>query len=69
MFGIGEMNEKADAATKAGLLRRVTTISNPYGAFKKHINVLLKRKWQSQQDEAVNNKVHDIHPGSVARRF
>ena len=30
--------------------------------FKKHINVLLKRKWQSQWDEAVNNKLHEIHP-------
>ena len=33
-----------------------------YGDFKKHINVLLKRKWQSQWDEAVNNKLHAIHP-------
>ena len=46
--------EKADAAAKAGLLRRVTDIPIPYCDFKKHINVLLKRKWQSQWDEAVN---------------
>ena len=41
-------NEKADAAAKAGLLRRVTDVPIPYSDFKKHINVLLKRKWQSQ---------------------
>ena len=38
-------NEKADAAAKAGLLRRVIDIVIAYGDFKKHINVLLKRKW------------------------
>ena len=32
------------------------------GDFKKHINILLKRKWQSQWDEAANNKLHEIHP-------
>ena len=40
-------NEKADAAAKAGLLRRVTHIPIPYGVFKQHINGLSKRKWQS----------------------
>ena len=40
-------NEKADAAAKAGLSGRVTNVPIPYGDFKKHINVLLKRKWQS----------------------
>ena len=55
-------NEKADAAAKAGLLRRVTNVPIPYGDLKKHINVLLKRKWQSQWDEAVDNKLHEIHP-------
>ena len=39
------VNEKADAAAKAGLLRRVTNVPIPYGDFNKHINVLLKRKW------------------------
>ena len=28
----------------------------------KHINALLKRKWQSQWNEAANNKLHEIHP-------
>ena len=55
-------NEKADAAAKAGLSRRVANVPIPYGDFKKHINVLLKCKWQSQWDEAVNNKLHEIHP-------
>ena len=55
-------NEKADAAAKAGLLRRVTNVPIPYDDFKKHINVLLKRKWQSQWDEAVDNKLHEIYP-------
>ena len=32
--------EKADAAAKAGLSRRVTNVPIPYGDFKKHINVL-----------------------------
>ena len=41
-------NEKADTAAKAGLLRRVTNVPIPYGDFQKHINVLLKGKWQSQ---------------------
>ena len=53
-------NGNADAAAKAGLLNRVTNIPIPYGDFKKHINDLLKLKWQSEWDEAVNNKVH-IH--------
>ena len=56
------VNEKADAAAKAGLSRRVTNVPIPYGDFKKHINVLLKRKWQSQWDEAVNNQLLEIHP-------
>ena len=55
-------NEKADTAAKAGLLRRVTNVPIPYGDFKKHINILLKRKWQSQWDEAANNNLHEIHP-------
>ena len=55
-------NEKADAAAKAGLSGRVTNVPIPYGDFKKHINVLLKRKWQSQWDETVNNKLHEINP-------
>ena len=55
-------NEKADTAAKAGLSRRVADVPIPYGDFKKHINVLLKRKWQSQWDEAVHNKLQEIHP-------
>ena len=55
-------NEKADTAAKAGLSKRVTNVPIPYGDFKKHINILLKRKWQSQWDEAANNKLHEIHP-------
>ena len=55
-------NDKADAAAKAGLSRRVTDVPIPYFDFKKHINVLLKRKWQTQWDETVNNKLHEIHP-------
>ena len=55
-------NEKADTAAKAGLSRRVTDVSIPYGDFKKHINSLLKRKWQAQWDETANNKLHEIHP-------
>ena len=41
---------------------KVTNIPIPYGDLKKHINVFLKHKWQSQWDEAVNNKLHEIHP-------
>ena len=52
-----KVKEKAVAAAKADLLRRVTNISIPYGDFKKHINVLLKHKWQSQWSEAFNNKL------------
>ena len=55
-------NEKADAAAKAGLSSRVANVPIPYGDFKKHINVLLKCKWQSQWDETANNKLHEIHP-------
>ena len=55
-------NEKADAAAKAGLLRRVRNIPIPYGDLKKHRNVLLKHKWKSQRDEAVNKKLHEVHP-------
>ena len=32
-----------------------------HDAFRKHINSLLKRKWQSQWDETANNKLHAIH--------
>ena len=55
-------NDKADTAAKAGLSKRVTNVPIPYGDFRKHINVLLKHKWQSQWDEAVNNKLYEIHP-------
>ena len=55
-------NENQDAAAKAGLLRRVTNAPIPCCDFKKHINVLLKCKWQSQWDEAVDIKLHEIHP-------
>ena len=55
-------NEKADAAAKSALLRRVTNVPIPNGEFRKHINALLKRKWQSQWDEVVDNKLHEIHP-------
>ena len=48
-------NEKADTAAKARLSRRVADVPIPYGDLKKHFNVLLKRKWQSQWDEAVKN--------------
>ena len=41
---------------------RVANVSIPYGDFKKHINVLLKCKWQSQWDGTVNNKLHEIYP-------
>ena len=51
-------NEKADAAGNAGLLKRVTYIPIWYGDFRKHINVPLRRKWQSTWDEAVYNKLH-----------
>ena len=52
----------ADAAAKAGLLRRVTHIPIPYGDCKKHTNDLFIWKWQSEWYEAVNNKLHEIHP-------
>ena len=54
--------EKADAAAKAGLWRKVTHIPIPCGDFKKHINVFLKHKWQSQWDEGVNNNnIETVH--------
>ena len=55
-------SEKADAAARAGLSKRVTNVPVHYGDFEKHISVLLERKWQSQWDEAANNKLHEIHP-------
>ena len=55
-------NEKADTAAKAGLSGRVTNVPIPCGDFRKHINSLLKRKWQSQWDVTANNKLHEIHP-------
>ena len=60
--GIIGANEKAETAAKAGLSKRVTNVPIPYGDFSKHINVPLKRKWQSQWDETVNNKLHEFHP-------
>ena len=61
MLALGVI-KKANAAAKAGFLRRVTNMPIPFGDFKKHINALLKYKWQSQWDEVVNNKLHEIHP-------
>ena len=55
-------NKRSDTAAKAGLLRRVTNVPIPYGDFKKHTNIRLKRKWQSQWNEEANNKLHAIHP-------
>ena len=55
-------NEAANAAAKAGLLRRVTNIPIPCGDFQKHIIFLMKRKWQSECDETINNTLHAIHP-------
>ena len=52
-------NEKADTAAKAGLSKRVTNVPIPYGDFRKHINSLLKRKWQSQWDKT--NYIRFIH--------
>ena len=46
----------------AGLLRGVRNIPIPYGDFKKHIYDFLQRKWQSEWDEAVSNKLHEIFP-------
>ena len=43
-----------DAAAKAGPI--------PFGDFKKHINVLMKHKWQADWNEAINNKLHAIYP-------
>ena len=54
-------NEKADAAAKAGLLRRVTNVRIPFDVFEKYINVLLKCKCQSEWED-INNKLHEIHP-------
>ena len=55
-------NQKMDAAAKAVLLRRVNNTPIPFGNFKKHINVLMKTKRQSEWDEAISNKLHAIHP-------
>ena len=35
----------------------------------KHINDLLKRKWQSQWDEAVYKKIHAVTPGKEIKYF
>ena len=42
--------------------REVINIPIPYGDLKKHSNVFLKHKWQFQWDEAVDKKLHEIHP-------
>ena len=64
-------NEKADSAAKAGLLRIVPNVPITFSDFKKHINVLIKHKWQAEWDEAINKKNTCNTPsaGSVALRF
>ena len=37
-------------------------IFQSHGDLKKHINDLLKWKWRSECDDAVNNKLHEIDP-------
>ena len=44
-------NEEVDAATKTGLLKRDTNVPIPFSDFKKHINVIMKCKWQSEWNE------------------
>ena len=34
----------------------------PYADFKHYINEFVKSKWQSQWDEAIDNKLHSIQP-------
>ena len=51
-----------DSHAKADLLRRVTNVPIPFSNFKKHIDVLMKHKWQAELDEAINNTLHAIHP-------
>ena len=55
-------NEAADTAAKAGLDLRVTNMPIPYADFKRYINEFVKSKWQSQWDEAIDNKLHSIQP-------
>ena len=55
-------NEAADTAAKAGLDLRVTNMPIPYADFKCYINEFVKSKWQSQWDEAIDNKLHSIQP-------
>ena len=52
----------ASEVTRADPAGKFTNVPNPYGDFKKHINVILKDKWQFQWNEAVNNKLPEIHP-------
>jgi ribonuclease HI len=55
-------NEAADTAAKSGIHLRETFIPIPHTDFKRRINDLVKSKWQTEWDEAVRNKLHDIYP-------
>ena len=48
-------NEKVIAAAKAGLEKELQIFPFLMAIFKKHINVLMKHKWQSDWDDAINN--------------
>ena len=55
-------NEKADVAAKAALDIPVSDMKIPHSDFKSLVHPYIKRKWQTEWDAKVDNKLHSIQP-------
>jgi hypothetical protein len=55
-------NEKADVAAKAALDLPVSDMKIPHSDFKCLINPHIKKKWQTEWDAKIENKLHPIQP-------
>ena len=59
---LADVNSPLQTIVVKVTLHTTITFCNLYIPPRNHTNALLKRKWQSQWDEAANNKLHEIHP-------
>ena len=55
-------NTKADSAAKRALQLPVTNFKIPHTDFKPMIREYVKHLWQTDWNECINNKLHDINP-------
>lgn len=55
-------NEKADSAAKEALSTELVNSFIPFTDLKQTINEYIRNKWQSEWDQCLNNKLHEINP-------